>query len=1087
MNLKVLFSRIRIIEKPTITFVPMKNILLTLFAAFLTIGSIYGQKINLSLNNVSLEKSFKEIRKQTGFSFVYTRQQINKAHTVSINVKDASLSQVLDICFNNQPLTFNIDNKYIIVKDRVQENLSPKASYIDITGKVTNTQNEPVVGATITVKQTNVATSSDEDGKFTLTDLKKNDALVITSIGYMQSDVTLNGSTNLIIKLQTNITRLDETVIVAYGKTTRRLNTGNVSTISGEVINQQPVSNPLTAIQGRAPGVFVNTENGLPGGNIQVQIRGKGSINAGTEPLYIIDGIPFISTPLNSTFSTLSDGIGGSTSPFNSINPADIESIEILKDADATAIYGSRAANGVILITTKKGTGGKTKFDFNLYSGFSRLADFPKLLILSEYLKIRKEGFNNDGLTPTVDNAPDLLVWDTTKATDWPKYILGGTAVNTNAQASVSGGSQFTNFLLSGSLRKENTILPGDSKYQRAGIHFALEHTSTNRKFSIKFSSSYSVDKNNLISSNIFSIYTLPPNLPIYDNGGNYNWVGVDGVNPKAILLQKSKSITNNLLSNMILQYEILPNFFVKSSFGYTRIEMDQVLTYPQSSLDPDYGLTSYSYFGNNSNTTFIVEPQLEYSKKIKQSKFKILLGTSWQSSIRNGNFISASDFNNDALLEYVGAAGNITASNIYKEYKYSSIFTRLNYDLKEKYILNVSMRRDGSSRFGPGKQFGNFGAVGGAWLFSKENIFRSLDFLSYGKIRASYGITGNDLINDYQYLSTYGTSGNSYQGVVGLTSLRIANSNFGWENNKKFEAAIELGIIKDKIVITTAWYMNKSGNQLIDYPLPYTSGPFGHYLANLPALIKNTGWEFELNSVLINHNKILWSISGNLSVTKNKLLKYPELESSSFASSYVIGEDLSIKRALHFTGINVQNGLPEYMDVNGDGVISAPEDYKTVGKTSPYYYGGFGSEFKFSRFQLNIFFQYSKQYAQGIATFPGLQYNLFDMSLARWQKPGDITTIGRSTTTPGSEYFNLPQSDAAFYNASYTRLKNLRLSFSISRKSLEKLKLSNCMFYIEGQNLITWRKDNGLFDPETSLLGIPPLKSFVGGFEITF
>ena len=335
----------------------------------------------------------------------------------------------------------------------------------------------------------------------------------------------------------------------------------------------------------------------------------------------------------------------------------------------------------------------------------------------------------------------------------------------------------------------------------------------------------------------------------------------------------------------------------------------------------------------------------------------------------------------------------------------------------------------------------------------------------SYGKIRASYGITGNDQIDNYQYLSTYGNSGANYQGIAGLAPARIANENFGWESNKKFESALEIGLIKDKILLTAAWYMNRSGNQLIDYPLPYTSGPFGHYVANLPALVENYGWEFELNAFVMKKEKVSLSVFGNISLPKNTLLKYPGLEASSFANSYVIGEDLSIKKELDFTGINPQSGLPEYEDVNHDGFISAPEDYKIVGKTSPFFFGGFGSDFNYRQFQLNVFFQYSKQFAQGLVTIPGTRSNKFVIALKRWQKPGDITNIPKSTASPTSEYFNLGQSDAAFYNASYVRLKNLYI-LSVTRKIAKDFKAYELQFYIEAENLITWRKPGNSMTP---------------------
>ncbi len=1047
----------------------------------------FSQEITLSLKNVNLETVFKEVQKQTTYRFVYTNEQLENAIKVTIQVKNETLGTVLGLCFKNQPLTYTIEEKNIIIQIKEnQDRDTPAISQFNITGKVTNEKGEPLAGATLKIKETSIGTIANDNGEFSIENVEPNSTLVISSIGYQTQEIKLKGRTYIIVQLKMAVNNLDETVVIAYGKTTRRLNTGSISKVSEADISKQPVSNPLNAVQGRAAGVFINTQNGLPGGNITVQIRGKGSINAGTDPLYVIDGVPFNSTPLNSSFSTLSDGIAGATSPLNSINPSDIESIEILKDADATAIYGSRAANGVILITTKKGMPGKTKLDLNFYTGFSRLADFPHLLNIQQYLELRHEGFQNDGITPTTSNAPDLLKWDTTRSVNWPKYMLGGTAVTTNGQIGVSGGNENTTFLISGNYRMEGTILRGDQKYQRVGGHVLIHHSSTDKKFFLDFSSSYTDDNNKQLSSSIFGTLTLPPNIPIYDNTGNYNWVGITSANPEAVLKRKSTSRTDNFLTNLSMRYSIVHNLQLKTNLGYTRTEMDQVMTYPKISFNPNSGSQSYAYYGNNKISSLIIEPQLEYSKNIKKSNAQLLAGMSWQQTTQEGNFITGTDYSNDDLLEFAGAAGTISATNLYSQYKYASLFGRLHYDYNRKYILNASVRRDGSSRFGPGSQFGNFGAIGVGWIFSEERSLKKLPFISYGKLRASYGITGNDLISDYQYLSTYGTTGATYQDVTGLAPTRIANADFRWESNKKLEIAIEAGLAKNRILFTAAWYRNRSGNQLIDYPLPYMSGPFGHYVANLPALVENKGFEFEANAVIIRKDAFSWSLAGNITIPKNKLLKYPGLEASAFANTYVIGEDLSIRKALNFTGINTQTGLPEYEDINHDGVISTPEDYAIVGRTSPYFFGGFGSDVQFHGFQLNVFFQFSKQYAQGLATIPGTRSNKFNIALQRWRNTGDVSTIAKATVAPAGEYFNLALSDAAFYNASYARLKNVSLSYTLPSWLANKLKFSNCRIYCEGQNLVTWRKEANLYDPETANSGIAPLKTVVIGIQLT-
>jgi TonB-linked SusC/RagA family outer membrane protein len=1044
-----------------------------------------SQKISLSLKNASLEKAFKLIEQQTSYKFVYTNEAVALSKPVSFEIKNETLDNVLKLCFSNQPLDYSFDDKLIIVKVSEKKTETVPARFI-VHGIVTNENGEPLNGATIKIKESSFGTIADDKGEFTFENVDNNFNLIISNIGYQTAEIPILKRTNISVALKAAINNLNETLVIAYGKTTKRLNTGSVSKISAADIDKQPITNPLSAIQGRAPGVYVNTQNGLPGGNILIQIRGKGSINAGTEPLYVVDGVPFNSTPLNSSFSTLSNGVGGAISPLNSINPADIESIEILKDADATAIYGSRAANGVVLITTKKGSAGKTKFDVDLYTGFSRLADFPRLLNTKEYLELRHEGFQNDGITPTTSNAPDLLIWDSTQSINWSKYMLGETAVSSNGQISFSGGNQNTNFYISGNYRNEGSVLRGNEKYERGGAYILLHHNAANKKFSFDFSSTYSADNNQLLSSSLFTVFTLPPNTPVYDSNGKYNWVGISTDNPGAVLERRSISKTNNIIANTSIVYSIIHDLIFKTNVGYTRTELDQVMTYPKSSFNPDFGSASYAYYGNNKTSTVIIEPQLEYSKKLNASNIGVLAGFSWQQSTQDGTFIYGTDYNNDNLLESIGDAATISATNQFSQYKYASLFGRLHYDYKTKYILNASVRRDGSSRFGPGDQFGNFGAIGAGWIISEEQFLKRIKFISYTKLRASYGITGNDQINDYQYLSAYGITGSNYQDVIGLAPARIANANFRWESNKKLEFAIEAGFIKNQILFTAAWYSNKSGNQLIDYPLPYMSGPFGHYVANLPALIENTGFEFDINAAILKKKSFAWSLTGNITIPKNKLLKYPGLAASAFADSYVIGEDISIKRSLHFTGVNTKTGLPEFEDVNQDGVISSPEDNVTVGKTSPYFFGGFGTGVTFHELQVDIFFQFSKQYAQGLATIPGTRSNKFTIALQRWQEKGDVTSIARATVAPGDEYYNLALSDAAFYNASYVRLKNVSISYSLTHL-LKKAELSGCRFFCEGQNLLSWHKQANIYDPETANTGVAPYKTIAVGFHLTF
>jgi TonB-linked SusC/RagA family outer membrane protein len=963
-----------------------------------------------------------------------------------------------------------------------------------LTGVVTDELGHTMPGATVKLSQSDQGVTADKNGIFALSNIPLTGKLAISFIGYQTLELSydLRSQQSLNITLKADANSLNEVQVIGYGTTTKRLNTGSVSTVTAESIAKQPVTNVLSALEGQVAGLNVQTSNGLPGGNISVNIRGQGSITAGTNPLYIIDGIPFSSTIVSSTSTLAASSINGAESPFNSINPADIESITVLKDADATSIYGSRGANGVILITTKKGKAGKTKTDITISQGTNQVANLPSLLNLQQYLMIRNEAFKNDGLTPSADPnspayAPDLKVWDTTKSTNWPKYLLGNTGHVTDGQGSVSGGNNNTTFVIGGNFHSETTILPGDNLYQRGGIHATIQHTSLNNKFFIQLTNSFTIDNNQLANpaNGISGDLLLPPDYPIYNSSGNLNWTA--GANPAADLLATSKIQTENLVTNLLLKYTVAPDLDVKVSTGINKINIDQVETFPTASLYP--GSINYSNFGNNSNQTFIIEPQIDYTKNFGSSHLNVLAGGTYQYSLAQGQLVVAQGFSSEGLLDDLGSASSYSASNSYDQYKYESVFGRATYSLSDKYIVNASIRRDGSSRFGPDNRFGNFGAVGAAWLFGSESFIKTnIPFLSYGKLRASYGLTGNDQIADYQYLSTYGSSYNIYQGISALQPSIIANNDFHWEVTKKLDYAVELGFLKDHILLTVDRYINRSSDQLVAYAIPTITG-FSSYEANLPAVIVNSGWEFELNTVNLKSSNFKWTTNFNFTVPKNELQSFQDFSSSAYAQTLRLGYDITRVTGVKFLGVNPATGYASYAPQPGSSSTD-PYFYYTEGKLTPDFYGGIGNTISYKNWSFDIFGQFNKHMLPGgIVYTPGTLDNNYSIALSRWQKPGDVTNMPRASTT---DDFYYSYSSANFVNASYFRIKNIALSYTLPAQWLKKANVDRLRIYLQGQNVFTfWNKNSTLFDPESGAISagaanIPPLKSFVAGFEIT-
>jgi len=959
--------------------------------------------------------------------------------------------------------------------------------------------NKPLIGATIKIKNTKVVTVTDQGGHFTISISDNEGTLLISYTGYKTAELSFRKSdpNPLMIFLEEDKGNLDEVVVIGYGQTTKKLNTGSISSISAKEIEQQPVTNMLSALSGRMPGVLVQTTSGLPGGNISIQIRGQGSIAAGTDPLYIVDGVPYDGNSINKGSSLAGTTVLGMISPLNNLNPADIESITVLKDADATSIYGSRGSNGVVIITTKTAKAGMSRFDLNIKQGIDNVSQKARLLNLEDYLALRREAFANDNKIPSADPtspnyAPDLTIWSQTEETDWIDYFFGNTGKSTDIQTKISGGKDRNTFSVSGNFNNQTTVIPGDNNFLRAGISTQFRHQSDNDKLNISLSNQITYQLNEL--SNLYkslSGFTLAPNYPLYLQDGTLNWR--TSANPAADMLARSKVKTNNSITSLNLDYKVLSDLHIRLNTGYTKTTYDQVHTFPTRSLAPDK--TNYTQFGNNSAQSIIFEPQINYKLKLKNSSISFLAGATFQNRINEIQNIQASNFRIEGLMEDLSSATTIDSRiTNYTQYKYGSLFGRFTYNLKDTYILNATIRRDGSSRFGPGNRFGNFGSIGAAWLFSNLSFIKEkIPFLSYGKLRGSYGTTGNDQIGDYQYLSTYSSPGtNIYQDIATVRPSRINNADFHWETTQKIDVGIEVGILKDRIMLTADFYSNQSKDQLVSYRIPQITG-FQSYQANLPAVIENSGWEFSGNASILSSKSFNWTTTFNISFPKNRLKSFEGFQTSGYSSTYEMGYDISRIYGYKSLGINESTGKAQYAGQNGE-VSTTPYLYFTLGKTSPDYYGGFGNSFRYHNFDLNIFAQFVKQMSVGsLVVNPGItSTNNYQIVNDRWSasNPGSNIPIA---TTAYDLYFG--GSSANIFDTSYLRIKNIQLSYNVPSPYLKKIKIQNLRIYGEGQNLFTfWDSNAAIADPESGTLysnsnssrNFPTLKTFVIGLQLT-
>ncbi|MNS12333.1 TonB dependent receptor [compost metagenome] len=710
---------------------------------------------------------------------------------------------------------------------------------------------------------------------------------------------------------------------------------------------------------------------------------------------------------------------------------------------------------------------------------------------------MRREAFANDGAVKYPSSAYDVNgTWDQNRNTDWQKELIGGLADYTNLQASLSGGSSQTNFLFSGNYSRETTVYPGNFDYIKTGGHLNLNHESPSKNFKISFTAIYAAQISSLPSLDLTQISArLAPNAPpLYDAYGNLNWENNTFDNPVAPLEGKIKGTTYDLVANALLSYELGFGFNIKSSFGYTNLNQKQLNLQPHTIFSPSSGFGSEisSLYTNLLNrNSWIAEPQLTWKKSKGKGEVEILIGSTFQNQNGDRQLINATGFANNALMENPASASTTRVVNSDQNtYRYTAVFTRVNFNWDGKYLLNLTGRRDGSSRFGPGKQFASFGAVGAAWNFSRESAFRDkLSFLSFGKIRASYGTSGNDQIGDYQFLDTYSASGLTYSGISGLQPSRLYNPDFGWETNVKFEAAVEMGFINDRVFTTVSWFVNKSSNQLVGIPLPGTTG-FQSMQANLDAVVQNKGMEFTLRTVNLKNREFSWTTNLNFTSLKNELKSFPGLESSTYRNQYVIGMPLNIQKVYNYTGLDPVAGTYQFKDVNGDGVLTAADDKQTIKNLNPKFYGGLQNQLHYRNLNLDLLFQFVKQenFNENFANpMPGTMVNQPSGITSHWQSEGDTgpyQAYSNSSTELLLSNSRLIQSDAAISDASYIRLKNISLSYQLPQNWTKNF---NCRLSIQGQNILTITKYKGI-DPEFRSAGyLPPLRIYSTAVNITF
>lgn len=1134
---RILGERGRVLTKITRI---MKLATLFITVAVLQVSArSHAQSVTYAGESVSLQEVFAAIQSQTGYRFFYNEADLKNCEPVTVNLKDTPLRDAVEKVLDGQPLMHMVQGKTIFISKK------PEAAVmlyvvdkVPVKGSIVDGEGRAVAGVSIRVKGQQRGTTSDAEGRFTL-EVNEGDVLEISSIGYSPMVLRFQGNQfrtmaaakpekgeavdkpsqligatpgALAIRLERTIAGLGEVLVNAgYYKVKDRLKTGSISKVTSQEITGQPITSPLMALQGRVPGVEITMpNNATPGVAVKVRIRGNGSLriagkgstgdnNDGNYPLYVIDGVPINAIPINSW----TDLSSGGYDPLSTLNPENIESIEVLKDADATAIYGSRGANGVILVTTKRTNKyqDRTNIEFNTYQGFGRISRKVDLLNTEQYLRMRREALYNDGIVASRYDH-DLVRWDQNRYTDWQEEFLGGSSKISNYQVAVSSGTRNTNFRLGGGYQRETLIFPGNFSYGRISANAAINHLSSNQRFRASLSANYGTDYNKMFSDGgqlMMAALTLPPNAPaLYKEDGTLNWERhvIDGSlrstweNPMAYMLRKQRKVSNGLNTTANFSYEIIPGLEVGATAGYSFLVNRETMTGPVAAQNPDYVTPTTkgsSGFMSANRMSWSIEPQINYGKDFGEHRLDVTVGGTLNKATNADNNISASGYPSDILLFSLRGAGQVSVYwDDFSETKYMAVFGRIGYNYKQRYVLNFTGRRDGSSRFGPNRRYGNFGAVGAAWIFSDEPGVRDfMPFLSFAKIRGSYGITGRDAATDYRFYDLYDIHSSTFQGYRGFIPNGLFNPDFAWEATRKLEASLEASFVNNRIGFDLSWYRNRSSNQLVDYTLPATTG-FGSILANFDATVQNMGLEGILRATLVDNKNFHLSINTNFSINRNKLLKFDGIEETPYNTQFKVGEPITIRWLYTCLGVDPETGEYIIVDKNKDGVINNL-DKSFAQPLDRAYYGGFGLTMRYKELSINMLFQQSTQpRLRYMPIMPGTRMNQQVRVLDRWFMKGDQTDVqrfGTSATTAYSKAIWMQESDYNVEDAAFVRLKNVQISYAFKRRWLEQLGLHDASIYANGQNLFVLTEYKGL-DPETS--GVPPQRMISLGLKVT-
>lgn len=1025
----------------------------------------YGQNITLSVKNTPAPKVFAAIEKQSGYNFIYAKEQAAKMKPVDLNVVSVDLVTVLNLMFKDQPFTYVISGSYIAVKEKEAVPEEPKkeaAPPITVTGRLVDEEGHPLPDASITLKGTSKGVTADKAGNYSIQLPDGGGTLVFSYVGFEPVEIRVSQSGPLNLTLKRRSGTADAVVVVGYGTQRQKDLTGSVAAISNKDFNQGAVLSPQQAVQGKVAGVNISQNSGKPGGSNTIRIRGGTALTGSNDPLYVIDGIPISNTAGVGQANIRGNGTDvfdqEPTNPLMTLNPDDIESVTVLKDASATAIYGSRGANGVIVITTKKGTAGNARVTLEATAGISTVEGTLDVLSADQYRQAAKTyGFAID---------------DKGTSTDWQDKIFRK-AYSQDYYLTMSGGGDKTTYRASFGYGNQQGVMLA-SNLKRTNVRVNINHSMLNDRLSFDFRTNYGQTfstqspVSNTVGSEFgtsmnFEAMVFNPTYPVYDPNGNYYHVRPYRVNPVSFSDQVFDQLTNNrFISSLTTTVKLAKPLSFNVNLGYTNQNINRNSYISKVNLLGE-GLGGYASVQKLEDYSKLLETILRYNQRFGQHSLDAIAGYSWQYFVNTGDRTTAQGFLSDEFKWYsLQAASNISGvSTFQSSNKLISFYGRANYSFDDRVLVTGTVRRDGSSRFGLANKWGVFPSGSVAWRLSREKFLHA-NAISDLKLRVSYGVTGNQEIGNLNSITTLGATSTGY--IVGgnrITTVlpqQYANPNLKWEQTSQFDAGIDFSLFEGRLGGTVDYYIKKTSDLLLRIPVPSPTA-VSTQLANVGS-VQNKGIEISLHGAVIKKRDFVWDANFNISFNRNKVLSLSNdqykgnniqiaplqgtVSLGKFAQLIVPGQPVGTFWGPRFAGI--RDSLETY--VPGADTI--------IGYAQPEYIFGFSNTFSYKKWTLNFLFRGSV--GNDVFNLTGANMGYLN-SLPGRNVLVSATTSGLKRSQPKN------YSSKWIEDGSFVRLDNLTVSYDLGIKNSF---ITNARLFLTGQNLLLITDYSGI-DPEVN------------------